>query len=184
MLYFLLCFNQPPAILPAKCVWTLTSVGTDIAFFHMGNTRSRILYINLLFGLVYGADDIPPKGPFPITPKVFHHPDEVVFNTRPYNMDLFVDFDESEIASASVFIKTDAMDNYTEYPLDIIRARYRHQFSPLFTPAKAIEYFFVVSLHNHAIYAAPLDKNGYINIVKRTLEDPAEYFKRRLAQRR
>ena len=53
----------------------------------MGNIRSRILYINLLFGLVYGVEDIPPKRSFPITPKVFHRPDEVVFNTRPYNID-------------------------------------------------------------------------------------------------
>ena len=150
----------------------------------MGNIRSRILYINLLFGLVYGVEDIPPKRSFPITPKVFHRPDEVVFNTRPYNIDLFVDFDESEIASASIFFKTDALDNYIEYSLDIIRARYRFQFSPLFSSAKVIEYFFVVSLHNHSIYAAPLNKNGYINVVKKTLEDPAEYFKRKLAQRR
>ncbi len=150
----------------------------------MGNTRSRILYINLLFGLVYGADDIPPKGPFSITPKVFHHPDEVVFNSRPYNMDLFVDFDESEIASASVFIKTDAMESYIEFPLNTFRARYRHPFNPLLTPAKMIEYFFVVILKDESIYAAPLDKNGYIIIVKRTLENSAEYFKRQLIQRR
>lgn len=99
-------------------------------------------------------------------------------------MDLFVDFDEKEIESVSVFIKTDAMESYIEFPLNTFRARYRHPFNPLLTPAKMIEYFFVVILKDESIYAAPLDKNGYIIIVKRTLENSAEYFKRQLIQRR
>lgn len=99
-------------------------------------------------------------------------------------MDLFIDFDENEIESASVFIKTDEMKNFIEFPLITVRARYRHHFNPLLTPAKTIEYFFVVILKNDSIYAAPLDKDGYIILVKRTFENPAEYFKRKLAQRR
>ncbi len=99
-------------------------------------------------------------------------------------MDLFVDFDKNEIESASVFIKTDVMENYMEFPLKTVRARYRHHFNPLLTPAIEIEYFFVVILKDDSIYAAPLDKDGYIILVKRTLENPAEYFKRKLAQRR
>lgn len=129
-------------------------------------------------------EKLPPKGPFPITPKVFHHPEKVLFNTRPYNMDLFVEFDEKKIESVSVFIKTDAMENYIEFPMNTSRARYRHMFNPLLTPAKTIEYFFVVIMKNKSIYAAPLDKDGYLIIVKRILEDPAEYFRRKLAQRR
>ncbi|HJL74872.1 MAG TPA: hypothetical protein QGF08_07020 [Candidatus Marinimicrobia bacterium] len=125
-----------------------------------------------------------PKGPFPITPQVFHHPDKVVFTTRPYEIDLFVDFEENEIESATLFLKTDVMNHYVEFPLSKDRARYRHRFNPNITPAKTISYFFVVTLQDHSVFAAPLDKNGNINIVERTLEDPAEYFKRRLAQRR
>ncbi|MCH7611986.1 MAG: hypothetical protein IIB45_01350 [Candidatus Marinimicrobia bacterium] len=145
----------------------------------------KFLLLLIASGLIQISNpDLPQEGPFPITPRVFHHPKNVVFNTRPYNMDLFVDFDENEIESVSLFFKTDAMDNYVEFPLKIIRARYRHQFNPLITPAKTIEYFFVVSLKDHSIYAAPLDKNGYIKVVKRTLQDPAEYFKWKLSQRR
>jgi len=138
----------------------------------------------LLLNLITDSTSIVPEGPFPITPKVFHHPEKVLFNTRPYNMDLFVDFDDKEIESVSVFIKTDAMESYIEFPLNTFRARYRHPFNPLLTPAKTIEYFFVVILKDESIYAAPLDKNGYIIIVKRTLENSAEYFKRQLIQRR
>ena len=125
-----------------------------------------------------------PKGPFSISPQVFHHPDEVVFNTRPYEIDLFVDFHEEEIESASLFLKTEAMHNYTEFPMQKVRARYRHRFDPNKTPAKTISYFFVVTLKDHSVFAAPLNANGNIIIVERTLEDPAEYFRRRLTQRR
>lgn len=145
----------------------------------------KSLLLLFALGLIQISNpDLHQEGPFPITPKVFHHPKKVVFNTRPYNMDLFVDFDNSEIESVSIFLKTDATNKYIEFPLKIIRARYRHQFNPLITPAKTIEYFFVVSLKDHSIYAAPLDENGYINTVKRTLQDPAEYFKRKLFRRR
>jgi hypothetical protein len=141
----------------------------------------------LLFvsSLIQASDTkLPPEGPFPTTPKVFHHPEKVLFNTRPFNLDLFVDFDENEIESVSVFIKTDEMVNFIEFQLITVRARYRHFFNPLLTPAKTIEYFFVVTLKDDSIYAAPLDKDGYIILVKRTLENPAEYFKRKLAHRR
>ncbi len=145
----------------------------------------KLLLLLFASSLIQASDiTLPPKGPFPITPKVFHHPEKVLFNTRPFNLDLFVDFDENEIESTSIFIKTDAVENYLEFPLKTVRARYRHSFNPLLTPAKTIEYFFVVILKNNSIYAAPLDKDGYIILVKRTLEDPAEYFKRKLAQRR
>jgi hypothetical protein len=145
--------------------------------------KSLLLIIAL--GLIQISNPaLPQEGPFPITPKVFHYPDEIVFNTRPYNIDLFVDFEENEIESVSLFLKTEAMDKYIEFPLKIIHARYRYQFNPLITPAKTIEYFFVVSLKDHSIYAAPLDENGYIRVVKRTLVDPAEYFKQRLSRRR
>jgi len=145
----------------------------------------KLLLLLLASGLIQISNpDLSKEGPFPVTPRVFHHPEEVVFNTRPYNMDIFVDFDESEIESVSLFLKTDITDNYIEFPLNIIRARYRHEFNPLMTPAKTIEYFFVVTLKDHSIYAAPLDKDGYITVVKRTLQDPAEYFKRKLSRRR
>lgn len=143
------------------------------------------LLLLILPGLIQISNpDLLQEDSFPITPKVFHYPEKVLFNTRPYNMDLFVDFDESKIESVSIFLRTDTMDQFIEFPLKVVRARYRHQFNPLITPAKTIEYFFVVSLKDHSIYAAPLDENGYINVVKRTLQDPAEYFKRKLSQRR
>jgi hypothetical protein len=145
----------------------------------------KFLLLFIASSLIQAFDEkLPPEGPFPITPKVFHHPEKVLFNTRPYNMDLFVDFDEEEIESASVFIKTNAMESYIEFRMNTYRARYRHAFNPLLTPATTIEYFFVVILKDDSIYAAPLDKDGYIIIVKHILEDPAEYFKRKLAQRR
>lgn len=118
-----------------------------------------------------------------ITPLVFHHPEKVIFNTRPYDIDLFVDFKNEKINSVSLFIKTDVSNSYTEYSMGVTRGRYRYRFDPNKTPVKNIEYFFIVTLKDFSIYAAPLDKNGYIKTVKRTLVDPAKYFKQRLNKR-
>lgn len=162
----------------------LTSADNEYNYPSMGKIRS--LYIVSIITLSLGTGDTPvaPKGTFPIVPHVFHHPDDVVFNTRPYEIDLFVDLDDEEVASASLFLKTDQMAHFTEYPLTKTRARYRHRFNPVLTPANSIAYFFVVTMENGAVYAAPLNKHGNINVVERKLLDPAEYFKKRLAQRR
>jgi len=145
----------------------------------------KSLLLLIVSGLIQVTNpDLLQEDPFPIIPNVFHYPDEIVFNTRPYNIDLFVDFDEGAIETVSLFLKTDANSNFIEFPLKLVRQRYRHLFNPLMTPAKTIEYFFVVTLKDQSIYAAPLDENGYISTVKRTLEDPAEYFKRKLSEHR
>jgi len=145
----------------------------------------KFLLFLLTVGLIQVSDsDLPQRGPYPPSEKLFHHPEKIMFSTRPYNMDLFVDLDEKDIETISVFIKSDDMENYMEFQLKMIRSRYRHQFNPLITPAKSIEYFFVVSLKDGSIYAIPLDKNGYVEPVKQTLIDPAEYYKQQLSRKK
>lgn len=116
--------------------------------------------------------------------KVMHRPDDVVFDSRPYDMDLFVDHSDEEIVNVSIFFKTDAITHFIEHHLTKTRARYRFRFNPAITPAESITYFFVVTLNDGSVQAAPLNKNGYIDVVERKLVDPVEYFKRRLASRR
>ncbi len=125
-----------------------------------------------------------PKGPFPVTTKVFHRPDDVIFDSRPYDMDLFVDHTEDTIENVSIFFKTNEMSHFSEHHLTKTRARYRFRFNPTITPAASITYFFVVTLRDGSVYAAPLNKHGNINVIERILVDPAEYFKQRLASRR
>ncbi|MFH1850965.1 MAG: hypothetical protein ABIA75_01330 [Candidatus Neomarinimicrobiota bacterium] len=78
-----------------------------------------------------------------------------------------------------LFLRIDARPNYREIPVPVIRERFRYHYDPRTLPADSIEYFFVVTVKGNSIYAAPLDKAGLLQPVKRKFVDPQEYFNNR-----
>jgi len=118
-----------------------------------------------------------PTGPFPVTPRIFHYPAKVVFNNRPYDIDLFVDFPEDSLKTVSLFLKTNRMRVYREIPLPMQRARYRYRYNPYDLPGDTLTYFFIVELTDYSLFASPLDDHGWIEPVVRPLVDPVAYYK-------
>lgn len=146
--------------------------------FTFKNVHFAVLTISLLT-----ATEIP-KGRFPVSNKIHHLPAETVFNSRPIDIDLFVDFPQKNIETVSIFFKTDRATHFTEYLLPNYRGRYRYRYNPMTNPAKEIAYYFVVMMKDQSVYAAPLNKRGYIAVVERPLVDPGAYFKKRLETHR
>jgi hypothetical protein len=112
-----------------------------------------------------------------MTPRIFHHPAKVVFNNRPYDIDLFLDFPEDSLKTVSLFLKTNRMRVYREIPLTMERARYRYRYNPYDLPGDTLTYFFIVELTDYSLFASPLDKQGFIEPVVRPLVDPVAYYK-------
>ena len=125
-----------------------------------------------------------PLGPFMETIRIIHHPEEIMFINRPYNLDLFVNFPSDSVESVSLFIKTDNMARYQEFFLTRVRGRYTFRYDPVKMPGKSIRYFFVVRLKPFALFATPLNKDGFIQPVERTFVDPVAYYKWKRAQNR
>lgn len=121
---------------------------------------------------------------FSFTPRVFHHPPEVLFVNRPQDIDLFVDFPEDSLESIRLYFRTDRMKKYQEVHLDMVRQRYHFRFDPNEIPAKTLEYFFIVTLKDFSLFAAPLDKNGFIQPIQKKLRDPVEYYREKLRSRK
>jgi hypothetical protein len=116
---------------------------------------------------------------FSYTPRVFHHPDRVLFNTRPFDLELFIDFPRDSLETVSLFYKTDSLPRYLEIPMDIRAPRFLFQYDPVNHPAGSITYFFTVTTKDGALYAVPVDSAGNLNPITKYLLDPQEYFKRR-----
>lgn len=112
-------------------------------------------------------------------PRVFHHPKNVFLQGYPQYIDLIVDYPADSIQSVLLFIRFNDSPGYREIPMAFERERYRYRFIPAETPADSIEYFFLVTLAGSSLHAAPLDENGNLTPVKRTLIDPKTYYQNR-----
>ena len=53
---------------------------------------------------------------FSFTPKVFHQPARVLFNSRIFELEVFTDFSANDIKQVSLFYKTNTHSRFIEYP--------------------------------------------------------------------
>lgn len=120
---------------------------------------------------------------FLTTPSVFHTEPEVLFTNRPQHIDLFVEFPKESLESVRLYFRTDSMTVWQEIHLEYFRGRYRYLFDPNAIPGTELEYFFIVTRKDFAIYADPLDKNGKLTPVAKPLLDPVKYYKEKLKSR-
>ena len=109
--------------------------------------------------------------------KVIHHPKEIMFQGRNYNLELIVDIPKDSIESVNLFIRTDTKRPYQEISLKQKRGIYSLRFDPEVFPGSLVQYFFIVQLSNYSLFAIPVDKRGAIQSVERTLVDAVEYYK-------
>ncbi len=144
----------------------------------------KTIRVSLLFFLVttlLWAADNPAKSAEKHlkTPRVFHVPKEVLLQGYPYDIDLIVDIPTDSLASVILMFRVNDQKGFREIPMEISRERYRFHYDPRGMPADSLEYYFVVTLTDESIIAAPLDKKGNLTPVKRPLVDPQEYFRQR-----
>ena len=149
-------------------------------------TIKPILFILLMVSTLtpQAADSLDFEMPvFSFTPKVFHHPDRVFFNTRAFELEVFANFPKEDIRLVSLFYKTDTMPRYIEFPFDLKKKRFVFRYDPREKIAKKITYFFSVGLKNGALYATPVDSTGNLSPITKYHLDPIEYFKKRASLR-
>ena len=109
--------------------------------------------------------------------KIIHHPEEIMFQGRNYNLELIVDIPDDSIESVNLFIRTDTKRPYQEISLKQKRGIYSLRFDPEVFPGSLVQYFFIVQLSDYSLFAIPVDNNGAIQPVERTLVDAVEYYK-------
>ena len=112
------------------------------------------------------------------TVRIIHHPEEIMFQGRVYDLELFVHFPEDSLESVSLFIRTDTTSRYQEIPMKLNRGRYSVRYDPAVFPGLLLQYFFVVRLKNYSIFATPINNNGVIQPVIHKLINPVEYYKK------
>ena len=143
--------------------------------------------ILLLYGLLFYSslssqeiDTIDFKLPeFSFTPKLFHHPHKVLFNSRIFELEVFADFPKQDIKQVSLFYRTDAVPRYIEHSFNQNEMRYVFSYDPQKQPATYITYFFTVALNNGSMFATPVDSAGTLVPITKYLLDPMEYYKKR-----
>ena len=141
----------------------------------------------LLYGLLFYSslssqeiDTIDFKLPeFSFTPKLFHHPHKVLFNSRIFELEVFADFPKQDIKQVSLFYRTDAVPRYIEHSFNQNEMRYVFSYDPQKQPATYITYFFTVALNNGSMFATPVDSAGTLVPITKYLLDPMEYYKKR-----
>jgi len=109
--------------------------------------------------------------------KIIHHPKEIMFQGRNYNLELIVDIPKDSIESVNLFIRTDIKRPYQEISLKRKRGIYSFRFDPEVFSGSLVQYFFIVQLSDYSLFAIPVDKRSAIQPVKRTLVDAVEYYK-------
>ena len=142
---------------------------------------------SLLYGLLFYCslsaqeiDSIDFKLPeFSFTPQLFHHPHKVLFNSRIFDLEVFVDFPKKDIKQVSLFYRTDAVPRYIEHSFNQNERRYVFNYDPQKQPATYITYFFTVALNNGSMFATPVDSSGTLVPITKYLLDPVEYYKKR-----
>ena len=141
----------------------------------------------LLYGLLFYSslssqeiDTIDFKLPeFSFTPKLFHHPHKVLFNSRIFELEVFADFPSQDLKQVSLFYRTDAVPRYIEHSFNQNEMRYVFSYDPQKQPATYITYFFTVALNNGSMFATPVDSAGTLVPITKYLLDPVEYYKKR-----
>ena len=141
----------------------------------------------LLYGLLFYSslssqeiDTIDFKLPeFSFTPKLFHHPHKVLFNSRIFELEVFADFPKQDLKQVSLFYRTDAVPRYIEHSFNQNEMRYVFSYDPQKQPATYITYFFTVALNNGSMFATPVDSAGTLVPITKYLLDPVEYYKKR-----
>ena len=141
----------------------------------------------LLYGLLFYSslssqeiDTIDFKLPeFSFTPKLFHHPHKVLFNSRIFELEVFADFPKQDLKQVSLFYRTDAVPRYIEHSFNQNEMRYVFSYDPQKQPATYITYFFTVALNNGSMFATPVDSAGILVPITKYLLDPVEYYKKR-----
>ena len=141
----------------------------------------------LLYGLLFYSslssqeiDTIDFKLPeFSFTPKLFHHPHKVLFNSRIFELEVFADFPKQDLKQVSLFYRTDAIPRYIEHSFNQNEMRYVFSYDPQKQPATYITYFFTVALNNGSMFATPVDSAGTLVPITKYLLDPVEYYKKR-----
>jgi hypothetical protein len=58
---------------------------------------------------------------FSFTPKLFHHPQRVLFNSRTFDLEVFSDFPRDSVQSISLFYKTDMVRDIRKFHLILIK---------------------------------------------------------------
>ena len=138
----------------------------------------------LLYGLLFYSslssqeiDTIDFKLPeFSFTPKLFHHPHKVLFNSRIFELEVFADFPKQDLKQVSLFYRTDAVPRYIEHSFNQNEMRYVFSYDPQKQPATYITYFFTVALNNGSMFATPVDSAGTLVPITKYLLDPMEYY--------
>ena len=141
----------------------------------------------LLYGLLFYSslssqeiDTIDFKLPeFSFTPKLFHHPHKVLFNSRIFELEVLADFPSQDLKQVSLFYRTDAVPRYIEHSFNQNEMRYVFSYDPQKQPATYITYFFTVALNNGSMFATPVDSAGTLVPITKYLLDPVEYYKKR-----
>tara|TARA_B100000745_G_scaffold2624_1_gene2194 strand:+ start:1757 stop:2257 length:501 start_codon:yes stop_codon:yes gene_type:complete len=116
---------------------------------------------------------------FSFTPKVFHHPDRVLFNSRAFELEVFTKYPRDEIKSVSLFYKTDSISRLREVPFNPQDKRYVFRYDPKKNPTERIVYFFTVYLKDGGMFATPVDSSGEIMPITKYLLNPVDYYKKR-----
>ena len=111
--------------------------------------------------------------------KIFHQPEKVLFNSRAFNLEMFVEIDKKLIKEASLFFRTDSQPRYREISFSLDKERFIYRYNPKENPAKYITYFFTVELKSGQIYATPVDSSGLLIPITKDLVDPIKYYKER-----
>ena len=141
-----------------------------------------LLYVLLFYSSLSSQeiDTIDFKLPeFSFTPKLFHHPHKVLFNSRIFELEVFADFPKQDIKQVSLFYRTDAVPRYIEHSFNQNEMRYVFSYDPQKQPATYITYFFTVALNNGSMFATPVDSAGTLVPITKYLLDPVEYYKKR-----
>ena len=111
--------------------------------------------------------------------RIFHQPEKVLFNSRAFNLEMFVEIDKKLIKEASLFFRTDSQPRYREISFSLDKERFIYRYNPKENPAKYITYFFTVELKSGQIYATPVDSSGLLIPITKNLVDPIKYYKER-----
>jgi len=145
-------------------------------------TINSILILSLTINTLasQSSDSLDFKMPeFSFTPKVFHHPDRVLFNSRTFELEVFSTFPREKMKSVSLFYKTDMVPTFREVPFDPRKKQYAFRYDPKENPANKITYFFTVILKDGGMFATPVDSSGQLAPITKYLLDPKEYYKKR-----
>jgi len=111
--------------------------------------------------------------------RIFHQPEKVLFSSRAFNLEMFVEIDKNLIKEASLFFRTDSQPRYREISFSLDKDRFIYRYNPKENPAKYITYFFTVELKSGQIYATPVDSSGLLIPITKDLVDPIKYYKER-----